>query len=103
MYDEGNMVQHFDFSRDEKDRDFVTACGSPSGLAVVFGGYDRLRIFRWIPRKKIWEEGPVLDIPNLYSITALAWNKDGTRIVAGTMIGGLHLFESVLRLLEISS
>jgi intraflagellar transport protein 172 len=30
----------------------------------------------------MWDEGLTKEIPNLYSITALAWKKDGSRLTA---------------------
>jgi len=33
----------------------------------------------------------------MYSITALAWKKDGSKVAAGSLCGGVELFESVLR------
>lgn len=40
----------------------------------------RLRAYNWAPRKKTWEESTPKNIPNLYTITALAWKKDGSRL-----------------------
>ena len=42
----------------------------------------RLRVFNWSPRKGMFDEGKVKDIPNLYTITTLAWKKDGSRLIA---------------------
>lgn len=46
----------------------------------------RLRVYNWAPRKGKWEEANMKEILNLYTITALAWKKDGSRLVAvGTL------------------
>ena len=42
----------------------------------------RLRVFNWSPRKGSWDESKLKEIPNLYTITAMAWKKDGSRLVA---------------------
>ena len=42
----------------------------------------RLRVFNWSPRKGAWDESKKKDIPNLYTISALAWKRDGSRLVA---------------------
>ena len=34
---------------------------------------------------------------SIYSITALGWKRDGSRVVAGSLCGGVELFESVLK------
>ncbi|CAH1772611.1 unnamed protein product [Owenia fusiformis] len=90
---EGRVLQQFDYSREEDEHEFTTAISSPSGQAVVLGSYDRLRMITWSPRKGMWEEGKCKDISNLYTITALAWKKEGSKIVAGTLCGGLELFD----------
>ena len=33
----------------------------------------------------------------MYSITALGWKRDGSRVAAGSLCGGVELFESVLK------
>ena len=42
----------------------------------------RLRVFNWSPRKGSWDESKMKEIPNLYTITAMAWKRDGSRLVA---------------------
>ena len=42
----------------------------------------RLRVFNWSPRKGMFDEGKSKEIPNLYTITVLAWKKDGSRLIA---------------------
>lgn len=94
---EGRVLQTFDYSRDRSEKEFTVAASSPSGQAVVIGSYDRLRVFNWAPRRGMWEEATPKDIPNLYTITALAWKKDGTRLCAGTLCGGVEQFDCCLR------
>ena len=43
--------------------------------------FHRLRAYNWAPRKKSWEESTPKNIPNLYTITALAWKRDGSRLM----------------------
>ena len=54
-------------------------------------------MYSWSPRKNLWEENKCKEFQYLYSITALAWKKDGSRIAAGSLCGGVELFESVLK------
>ena len=42
----------------------------------------RLRVLNWSPRKQCWDEGKAKEITNLYTITALAWKRDGSRLTA---------------------
>ncbi|XP_043931402.1 intraflagellar transport protein 172 homolog isoform X2 [Protopterus annectens] len=94
---EGHVLQTFDYSRDSTEKEFVVAATSPSGQSVVIGSYDRLRVFNWSPRKAAWDEAKPKEIPNLYTITALSWKKDGSKICAGTLCGGVEQFDCCLR------
>ncbi|XP_056150499.1 intraflagellar transport protein 172 homolog [Lampris incognitus] len=94
---EGHVLQTFDYSRDHTEKEFSVAVTSPSGQSVVFGSYDRLRVFNWAPRRAMWDEAKAKEIPNLYTITALAWKKDGSRLCAGTLCGGVEQFDCCLR------
>jgi intraflagellar transport protein 172 len=56
-------------------------------------------------RKNLWEENAAKEMKNLYSITALEWKRDGSRVAAGSLCGGvgkylaLHIRTSVFSLL----
>lgn len=45
----------------------------------------------------MWEEGNSKEIKNLYTITSLAWKKDGSKLVVGTLCGAVELFDCALR------
>ncbi|XP_040282805.1 intraflagellar transport protein 172 homolog [Bufo bufo] len=94
---EGQVIQTFDYSRDPSERELSVAVTSPSGQSVVVGSHDRLRVLNWSARRGLWEESRPKDIPNLYSITALAWKRDGSRLCAGTLCGGVEQFDCCLR------
>uniref|UniRef100_A0A671NWY5 Intraflagellar transport protein 172 homolog n=1 Tax=Sinocyclocheilus anshuiensis TaxID=1608454 RepID=A0A671NWY5_9TELE len=94
---EGHVLQTFDYSRDRSEKEFTVAACSPSGQSIVVGSYDRLRVFNWSPRKGVWDEASPKEIPNLYTITALSWKKDGSRLSVGTLCGGVELFDCCLR------
>ncbi|KAM4529832.1 intraflagellar transport protein 172 homolog [Fundulus diaphanus] len=94
---EGQVLQSFDYSRERSEREFTAAVTSPSGQSVVFGSFDRLRVFNWAPRRSLWDEAKPKEITNLYTITSLAWKKDGSRLCAGTLCGGVELFDCCLR------
>ncbi|XP_055005694.1 intraflagellar transport protein 172 homolog [Boleophthalmus pectinirostris] len=94
---EGHVLQTFDHSRDPTEQEFTTAATSPSGHSAVFGSFDRLRVFNWAPRRGVWDEAKPKEIPHVYSITSLSWKKDGSRLCAGTLCGGVELFDCCLR------
>ena len=39
---EGKVLQKFDYSRDDDEKEFTVAVCSPSGQSVVVGSFDRL-------------------------------------------------------------
>lgn len=73
-------MQQFDYSRDDSEKEFMCAACSPSGQSFVLGSFSRLRVYNWSPRRETWEETPPKEIDNLYTITALAWKSDGSRL-----------------------
>lgn len=78
----GRILQSFDYSKDDDENEFTTAISSPSGQSIVIGSYDRLRVFNWSPRRMTWEEAKAKEIRNLYTISALSWKRDGSKLVA---------------------
>ncbi|KAG7173582.1 Intraflagellar transport protein 172-like [Homarus americanus] len=93
----GKINQQFDYSRDLTECEFSTAVTSPSGQALVIGSYDRLRIFDYNTSRGMWDEKATREFEGFYTITALAWKRDGSRLVCGTLCGAVELFDSVLR------
>jgi intraflagellar transport protein 172 len=98
MYgDDGKVIQQFDYSREADEKDFMCAVASPTGQSVVIGSFNRLRVYNFSPRRGVWDEAKRKDIPNLYTITALAWKRDGSRVAAGALCGNVELFDCALR------
>ncbi|XP_046396687.1 intraflagellar transport protein 172 homolog [Ischnura elegans] len=98
---DGLLEQTFDYTNEEgggdEVGDFNVACCSPSGQAVALGSYNRIRVYAWSPDRRTWEEGKGKHIQNLYSVTALSWKQDGSRLTVGGLLGSVDLFETVLR------
>ena len=94
---DGMMAQQFDYFRDVTEKEFTVMSVSPSGQALCVGSFDRLRLYSWSPRKNLWEENRSKEFKYLYSITAMAWKKDGSRIAIGSLCGGVEMLESVLK------
>ena len=92
----GHTMQNFDFPAKE-DREFTVASFNPSGQTLAAGSNDRIRLFSFNLRSRKWEEGAVIPIPKAYSISALAWKCDGSRIITGTLTGAVDVFDACLR------
>jgi intraflagellar transport protein 172 len=98
FYDmKGNVLQKFDYSNEDKEKEYTIAAFSPTGQSVVLGGFNRFRTFSYSSRRKQWEEAPVTDVKNFYSVTALAWKKDGSRLAVGSLCGAVDLYDACLR------
>lgn len=93
----GKLVKTFDYSKDSSEKEMTVACCSPSGQSITIGSWNRIRIFDWTPRRAIWEEAKIKELPNFYTVTALAWRKDGSRLIIGGLCGTVEQFETILR------
>ncbi|XP_076179801.1 intraflagellar transport protein Oseg2 [Ptiloglossa arizonensis] len=92
----GKVVKNFDYSR-EDEKEFAIACCSPSGQSVAIGSWNKIRILDWSPRRSIWEEANVRSLPNFYTVTAISWRRDGSRLLVGSLCGAVEQFETVLK------
>jgi intraflagellar transport protein 172 len=98
FYDnEGGVMQQFDFSEREDVREFTTAQFNPSGETVVVGSFNSFYLFSYNSRRGLWEEAGVKHIENFYSVTALAWRPDGSRLGVGSLCGGVDLYDACIR------
>eukprot|EP00042_Codosiga_hollandica_P051782 m.643612 g.643612 ORF g.643612 m.643612 type:complete len:1752 (+) comp58351_c0_seq22:791-6046(+) len=93
--DQGRVLQQFEEAKDDKE--YTVAANSPSGQSIVVGSYDKLRVFNFNTRRSNWEETPAKIVEGLYTITALAWRPDGSRLAVGTLCGAAELFDCCLR------
>ncbi|KAL1129294.1 hypothetical protein AAG570_013823, partial [Ranatra chinensis] len=91
---DGRLHKQFDYPT---EKEFTVACSSPSGQAVAVGSFNRIRIYAWSTKKMTWEETSVKEMENMYTITALSWKRDGSRVTCGALCGSVELFESVLK------
>eukprot|EP00357_Protocruzia_adherens_P015873 CAMPEP_0115035232 /NCGR_PEP_ID=MMETSP0216-20121206/41287_1 /TAXON_ID=223996 /ORGANISM="Protocruzia adherens, Strain Boccale" /LENGTH=1713 /DNA_ID=CAMNT_0002414595 /DNA_START=1 /DNA_END=5142 /DNA_ORIENTATION=+ len=98
FYDrDGNTIQRFDYSHDDKVKEFTVATFNPSGECVVFGNFNRFYIFNYNRARGTWEENGIKHIDNLYSVTALCWKNDGSRLVMGSLCGSVDIFEALVK------
>jgi intraflagellar transport protein 172 len=82
FYDsDGKIQQKFDYSQTPDAYDFTVAEPSPSSQCVVLGSFNRLHVFNYSVSKAQWEEAQSKIIENFYTVTAMAWKPDGSRLV----------------------
>lgn len=95
---QGRQSRLFDYSRDDDgEKEFTVAACSSNGQAVAVGSFDKVRIFTWSPRQSAWNELAAKEISKFYTVTAMSWRRDGTRLVVGSLCGAVITFESALR------
>lgn len=61
------------------------------------GSFNRLRIYNWSPRKGLFEEGQSKEIANFYTISSLAWKRDGSKLCVGNLTGCVDVFDCSLK------
>ena len=102
FYDkEGTLAQRFDYSDDESEKEFTVAAFDPSGERVVVGSFNRFRTFTLNQLTGGMQDAGVKQIENLYTVTALAWKHDGSRLAVGSMCGAVDLYDLYEKPLEV--
>ena len=98
FYDDGGGVERtFDFSNDPQCKEFSCAVFNPTGEAVVLGNFDSFYVFALNTRTEMWEDVGTKHVPNLYSVTALAWKRDGSRVAVGALCGVCDTYDACIR------
>jgi intraflagellar transport protein 172 len=98
FYDnDGGLERTFDYSNDPTCREFTTAVFNPTGEAVIVGNFDSFYIFNLNARTETWEDVGVKKVPNMYSVTSLAWKRDGSRVAIGTLCGVCDTYDACIK------
>jgi intraflagellar transport protein 172 len=50
----GNLLQRFDYSNDDKVRDFTVASFNPSGDTAVLGNFNRFYVYNFNSKRGQW-------------------------------------------------
>ena len=95
--DNGVKMRNFDYREDESVRGFGCAAVNPTGQAIVLGNFDRFFVYQFDRRAESWEQVVDKKVKDLYSVTALAWNPDGSRVAVGNLCGSVTLFDACIR------
>jgi len=54
---------------------------------VVVGSFNRFHVYTYNIHRNAWEEAGVKTVENLYTVTALGWKPDGSRLSVGALCG----------------
>jgi intraflagellar transport protein 172 len=93
----GNAVKTFDYAGNDLIKEFSSCAFNPSGGTVVLGNFNRFIVYAYNNNKNVWEEAGQTAVDNLYSVTALRWKSDGSRLVTGSLCGVVDIYDAALR------
>eukprot|EP00746_Dinoflagellata_sp_MGD_P167287 gnl/MRDRNA2_/MRDRNA2_97790_c0_seq1.p1 gnl/MRDRNA2_/MRDRNA2_97790_c0~~gnl/MRDRNA2_/MRDRNA2_97790_c0_seq1.p1 ORF type:complete len:1756 (-),score=421.22 gnl/MRDRNA2_/MRDRNA2_97790_c0_seq1:252-5519(-) len=93
----GHDSRSFDYSSDKSMKEFTVAAFNPSGESVVVGNFNKFIVYAWHPKHREWVEAAIKEVPNLYTVTALGWRADGSRLIIGSLCGGIDMFDACIR------
>lgn len=93
----GDCFQRFDYSKDEKVKEFTCAAFNATGETAVIGNFNRFYVYNFNAKRPQWDEICCKQIENYYSVTAVAWKADGSRIGIGSLCGSVDVFDVCLK------
>lgn len=93
----GREVQVYDYNNEDGVREFTSCSFNPSGDTAVFGTYNRFYVFAYHQVRNAWDQVAIKQVDNFYSVTALAWKPDGSKLTVGGMTGTVDLYDACVR------
>lgn len=93
----GSLLNKFDYSHDEKVKEFTIARFNPSGETCVIGNFNRFYVYTYVSKRAAYEESIVKIVENLYSVTALSWKPDSSKLYIGSLCGSVDAFECCMK------
>ena len=98
FYDsEGGVYQRFEYGSDKKVKEFTAAHFNSNGDTVAVGNFNKFYVYNFNPRRGQWDEVCCKKIENYYSVTALSWKADGSRLATGSLCGSVDLFDVCIK------
>ena len=89
--------QTFDYSDDDNAREFASASFSPAGESVAVGSFDRFQLFAYSQQRGGWVEAGTKHVANLYTVSALGWKPDGSRLATGALCGTVDIYDACVK------
>ena len=95
--DNGAVFQKYDYAHDSKVKEFTVSAYSPTGESLAIGNFNKFFVYNYNAKRNQWDEVCVKNIPNLYSVTALTWKSDSSKIVIGSLCGSVDIFDVCMK------
>ena len=95
----GRAKQTFDHGADDPDaREFSCAAFAADGETLAVGSFDAFHVYAADPRRgSRWVLKTKKHVPNLYTVSALAWRADGARLAVGALRGNVDVYDACAR------
>lgn len=93
----GDCFQRFDYSKDEKVKEFTCAAFNATGETCVVGNFNRFYVYNFNQKRPQWDEITCKQIENYYSVTSVGWKSDGSKIGIGSLCGSVDVFDVCLK------
>jgi intraflagellar transport protein 172 len=87
-------LRTFDYRDDPKVKEFGAIEFAPSGQSCVLGNFNKFFVYGYNNRTSSWEESSVKNIENLFTVTAIGWKADGSRLAIGALCGVVDLYDA---------
>lgn len=93
----GDCFQKFDYSKDEKVKEFTCASFNSTGETAIVGNFNRFYVYNFNQKRPQWDEICCKVIENYYSVTSVGWKTDGSKIGIGSLCGSVDIFDVCLK------
>jgi intraflagellar transport protein 172 len=93
----GDCFQRFDYSKDERVKEFTCAAFNATGETAIVGNFNRFYVYNFNSKRPQWDEICCKQIENYYSVTSVAWKSDGSKIGIGSLCGSVDVFDVCLK------
>ncbi|KAI3378372.1 hypothetical protein SNEBB_000136 [Seison nebaliae] len=93
----GKQLQQIERNPEEDEKEFRCAVAASNGQMCVFGTFNKLYLFNWLPRKNQYEIHATKYIKDLYVVSCLSWSNDCTKLCIGGLTGTVIVFECTMK------
>jgi len=93
----GDRFSTFDYSKEDKVKEFTCAAFNLTGETAVVGNFNRFYVYNYNHKRPCWDQICDKVIENYYSVTAVAWKSDGSKIGLGSLCGSVDVFDVCIK------
>jgi intraflagellar transport protein 172 len=64
---------------------------------VAIGNFNRFYVYHLNAKRGNWEEITCKVIENYYTVTAIAWKNDSSKLITGNLCGSVDIFDASVK------